>query len=170
MEGILDHQFDSGDLLRGSEAQVSVGSSISPYGKSSAGAPDDCQVGVATGTDLRSMKRYAGNPIMRTGPSGSWDCGTIGKRSIRREADGYFYMVYEESTDQPYGAARWSSGVARSADLLRWEKFGGNPVLPQTSRGFGYDGPEFLQTPDGKLRVYFRNPFGPTSRATLVWK
>ena len=139
------------------------------FGKSWEGGQDDCQVGVATGTDLRRLRRHGGNPILRTGRAGEWDSGTVGKRSILREADGRYYMVYEGSTDQPYTTARWSSGLARSSDLLRWEKFSGNPVLPQTAGAFGYDGPEWVRTPDGRLHVYFRHPKGPTGRATLVW-
>ena len=139
------------------------------FGRSWDGGPNDCQLGVATGTDLRQLRRYSGNPVLRTGPAGAWDSGTVGKRSVRRDADGWFYMVYEGSTDQPYETAHWSSGLARSRDLLHWEKFPGNPVLPQTTSGFGYDGPEWLTTPDGRLHIYFRHITGPTSRATLSW-
>jgi hypothetical protein len=127
----------------------------------------DVQVGVATGTDLRNLTRSSGNPILRTGTGGAWDSGTIGKRSIWKEGS-YYYMVYEGSTEQPYDTARWSSGIARSTNLLTWEKWSGNPVLPQTSSGFGYDGPEWIRTPEGKLHVYFRAPTGGTKRATLT--
>ena len=138
------------------------------FGKSwERGSPDDCQVGVAIGTDLRNMRRYEGNPILKTGAHGTWDSGSIGRRSIRKE-NGWYYMVYEGSTDQPYGQAKWSSGLARSRDLLTWEKFAGNPILPQTTSGFGFDGSEWVQTPDGKLHIYYRN--GSTCRATLVWR
>ncbi|MBD1999227.1 hypothetical protein H6G00_21860 [Leptolyngbya sp. FACHB-541] len=132
------------------------------------GSPDDCQVGVAIGTDLRNMRRYEGNPILTTGPSGSWDSGTIGKRDIIRGSDGWYYMVYEGSTDQPYDKAQWSVGLARSRNLLNWEKFASNPILPQTPSSFGYDGPEWVRTPDGGLHIYFRHPNGQTSRATFV--
>lgn len=134
------------------------------------GSPDDCQVGVATGTDLRAMRRYQGNPILRTGPRGTWDSGTIGKRDIIRGPDGWYYMVYEGSTDQPYPTARWSSGLARSSKLLSWEKFPGNPILPTTDGSFGYDGPDWVRTYDGRLHIYFRHPNGATYRATLIKK
>ncbi len=126
----------------------------------------DVQIGVATGTNLRNLTRYSGNPILPTSAAGP-DAGTLGKRSIRRERDGLYYMVHEISTDQPFERARWSSNVARSRDLLRWEKWPGGRVLPQTASGFGFDGPEWVQTPDGKLHIYFRDPSGPTRRATL---
>ena len=72
-------------------------------------------------------------------------------------------MAYEGSTDQPYDKARWSTGLARSKDLLVWEKY------PQTKAGFGYDGPEWLKTADGALHVYYRVK-SCTRRATLVWE
>lgn len=138
------------------------------FGKSSHGGPDDCQLGLATGTDLTQLKRAANNPILKTSKSG-WDSGTIGKRSIVKQGD-YYYMVYEGSTDQPYDKAKWSSGLARAKAITGpWEKFNKNPVIPATPGGFGYDGPEWMPIGE-KLYLYYRAPTGPTSRATLVWK
>lgn len=138
------------------------------FGKSSPGGPDDCQVGLATGTDLTKLKRVGTGPILKTSKNG-WDSGTVGRRSIIKHND-YYYMVYEGSTDQPYDKAKWSSGLARSKSLTGpWEKFSQNPVLPMTEAGFGYDGPEWLQIAD-KLYLYFRAPSGPTTRAAIVWK
>ncbi len=81
-------------------------------------------------------------------------------------------MAYEGATDLPFDEAQWSTGIARSSDLINWEKFDGNPVLPVTSGGFGYDGPEFVRSPDGQLHIYFRAP-GPgnqTYRSGLLWR
>ena len=126
-----------------------------------------CRIGVATGSDLHSLTKYSGNPILDVGPYGSWDSGTAGKRSIVKEGD-WYYMAYEGSTDMPYETAQWSTGLARSMDLLGWEKFAGNPILPQTRGEFGYDGPEWLRTPDDLWHIYFRGPDGPTQRATWM--
>lgn len=137
------------------------------FGRSGNGGPDDCQVGVAYGSDLRNLKRHSGNPIIRTSSNGP-DSGTIGRRSIVREG-AYYYMFAEISTNQPYERARWSSGLWRATNLLGpWERCHRNPILPVTAGGFGYDGPEFIRTPDGKFHVYFRAPDGPTRRATLT--
>lgn len=138
------------------------------FGKSPYGGPDDCQLGLATGTELTKLKRVPTNPILRTSKNG-WDSGTIGKRSIVKQGD-YYYMAYEGSTDQPYDKAKWSSGLARAKALVGpWEKFSKNPVIPVTKGGFGYDGPEWVQFAD-KLYLYYRAPTGPTTRAALVWK
>ncbi|HEY2252421.1 MAG TPA: hypothetical protein VGH74_15215, partial [Planctomycetaceae bacterium] len=138
------------------------------FGKNAQGGPDDCQLGLASGADLTSVKRVGNGPILRTSQNG-WDAGTVGKRSILKQGD-YYYMAYEGSTDQPYDKAKWSSGLARSKAIAGpWQKFKANPILPTTDKGFGYDGPEFLQLGD-ILYIYFRSPAGPTSRAALVWK
>jgi beta-1,4-mannooligosaccharide phosphorylase len=131
----------------------------------------DVQVGLATGSSLTNLvKANSGEPILRTG--GGWDAGTVGKRSITRQGD-YWYMCYEGSTDQVNGSfsnARWSSGLARSTDLVNWEKYPANPILPQTRTGFGYDGPEWFKSGAGELFIYFRNTRNSTDRARVVWK
>ncbi len=141
-------------------------SSKSPLGTDPDDDPDDCQVGLAAGADLTKLKRIGNCPVVRTSKTG-WDSGTIGKRSILKQA-GYYYMVFEGSTDQPYDKAKWSSGLARSKSISGpWEKFPHNPILPATDGGFGYDGPEFVQL-EKTLYIYFRSPKGSTSRALLV--
>ena len=77
-------------------------------------------------------------------------------------------MVYEGSTlASDFADASWGSGLARSQDLINWEKYENNPIIGPTSRGFGLDGPEFVRTPDGQLHIYFRNMLGSTDRVTL---
>lgn len=131
---------------------------------------DDVQIGVATGPSLDRLTRHAQNPIVRTS-GGGWDSGTAGARSIIREGDTW-YMAYEGSSDPPYDRANWSTGLARSTNLITWEKYARNPVLPVTNSSFGYDGPELVRTSDGGLHIYYRDP-GPgnrTWRATLTWR
>jgi hypothetical protein len=148
------------------------------------------QVGLASGASLSALQRHPQNPLLRT-TVGAWDAGTVGKRSIIREG-AWYYMAYEGSTekrfnpnsasracqadrspDNPhcidFGGADWSTGLARSPDLINWVPYAQNPVLPTTMRSFGYDGAEFVRTPDGLLHLYYRAP-GPgnqTKRATL---
>jgi hypothetical protein len=133
----------------------------------------DVRVFGASGPALTRLKRLnGGRPLVDTSAAG-WDAGTVGKRSIVKQG-GYYWMIYEGSADQPFDRARWSSGLARSRDLLAWEKWKGTggPVLPLTGGGtdsFGFDGPEWVFTPDQKLSIFFRQPGNTTGRATLVW-
>jgi hypothetical protein len=133
------------------------------------GSPSpDCQVGAAVGTNLRQLQRVSPNPLIPT-QNDTWDTGTIGKRDIIFE-NGFYYMVVEISGEQPYESTRWTTGIWRSQSLLGpWERSTRNPVLPVTASGFGFDGPDWVRTPDGKLHIYFRHPQGPTARATLRW-
>jgi predicted GH43/DUF377 family glycosyl hydrolase len=130
------------------------------------------QLGVLTGSDLFALTPANGNqPVLVTGSDpNDFDSGTIGKRSIRKEG-GVYYMVYEGSTaihpQLGWGGAHWGIGLARSYDLIHWEKFPDNPILRNPELGFGHDGPEFVETPDGKLHIYFRNSSGSTSRASF---
>lgn len=128
----------------------------------------DCQVGVATGTTLTALTKYAGNPVIPTSSSGP-DSGTIGRRDITYY-NGYYYMVYEISTDQPYNTAKWSHAFARSTDLFNWTKFTQKNIIPQTNNKFGNDGPAFLIL-NGVTWIYYRFSDGTenfTRRARLA--
>jgi len=126
----------------------------------------DCRDCVATGTDLTSLTKYSGNPIIDT-VSNTWESGTIGRRSTIFKEGSYYYLTYEGSTEQPYDTARWSTGLARSTDLLHWTKYPSNPVIPQTASGMGNDGPELVKI-SNVIYLYCR--VAPTSRWKLVWK
>ncbi|MCA9231919.1 MAG: hypothetical protein KDA57_14820 [Planctomycetales bacterium] len=128
---------------------------------------EDVQVNVATGTDLATnMTRVQTTPLIPTSSDG-WDSGTVGKRSRLVKAGDYYYMAYEGSTDKPFDTASWSTGMARSTDLLHWERLPTNPVLPVTGSGFGLDGPEMLLI-DDDIYIYYRTLSNHTARAKLV--
>jgi hypothetical protein len=118
-----------------------------------------CQIGVATGTSLTNLTRSAANPIVPVSSNSiAWDCGTTGKRSSVVKEGRYYYLAFEGSTLPPFANAKWSSGLARSTNLTSgWIKFPGNPIIPQTPGGMGYDGPELLQL-NGVWYLYVRTP------------
>ncbi len=133
------------------------------------------QLGILSGPSLFNLSPANHNlPIMTNGPGpDDFDSGSIGKRSICKEGNVY-YMVYEGSSPEHptlgWGGSHWGIGLARSSDLVNWEKYPANPILKNPKLGFGYDGPELVGTPDGRLQIYFRNPKGSTSRATFMDK
>jgi hypothetical protein len=123
-----------------------------------------CQIGVASGTSLTNLTKSTVNPIMPVASRrDAWDVGTIGRRSgIVREGR-FYYFAFEGSTAPPYESAKWSSGIARSTNLLSgWTKLLENPVIPQTSGGFGNDGPELLRL-NKTWYLYVRSPHGNSS-------
>lgn len=128
----------------------------------------DVRIRLVSGANLLRLETAARRTVVDVGGSNAWDCGTVGKRSIIRQGD-WYYMVFEGSTNAPFERAKWSSGVARSRDLVTWEKWVHNPVLAQTVSGYGNDGPEWVRTADGYLHIYFRTEPSNTRRATLNW-
>lgn len=107
----------------------------------------DCQIGVAYGKDLHNLT-VVPEPIIPTEDNTPYS-GTTGRRDVIF-VDGYYYMVYEVSTDQAeeggYNGAYWTHMFARSKDLITWETIEA-PLLTQTNAdgsakpGMGYDGP-----------------------------
>ena len=127
----------------------------------------DCQVGIATGTNLTSLTKH-GNPVIPTSSTG-WDNGTVGRRSQLIKVGSYYYMAYEGSTDKVNGEFRysnWSTGLARSANLITWTKCSDNPVIPVIVGGMGNDGPEMVVIGDITY-LYVRSY--PTTRYKLIW-
>ena len=113
----------------------------------------DCQICYAYGEDLQALTRSDKNPIIPCGEKDvAPDSGTTGRRDIMYY-DGYFYMAYEISTEQPYNTARWGHKFARSRDMENWEVV--ENIYPQTEVSFGNDGPAWLAI-NNKLYVYFR--------------
>ena len=134
----------------------------------------DCQIGVAYGTDLNNLTINK-NPILPT-VSNTLYSGTTGRRDIIY-IDGWYYMVYEISTDMANGSfenSRWTHQFARSRDMINWTTIQ-EPLLIQKNadnsprNGFGYDGPCWVII-DNHLYVYFRDTNNSTTRAELTLK
>lgn len=130
----------------------------------------DCRIGMATGSNILGLSKYAYNPTIPT-VSNTWESGTTGKRSslLRGPITGLYYMAYEGSTEQPYDTARWATGIARSQDKFYWDKYTANPIVPQTGGGFGNDGPELIVI-NGTTYLYVRSQYGGEDRYRLDWK
>lgn len=142
--------------------------------------PADMYISVATGPSLLSLTEKHQVLFTHGYPnvSGAWDAGTVGKRSsLISGRDGYRYMAYEGSTEQVcedcgFGDSNWSTGLARSKDLMSWEKYRENPILPQVEGRMGNDGPELIVI-DGTTFLYVRKKINKknwTDRYRLKWK
>ena len=130
-----------------------------------------CQIGVAHGTDLKNLTMEK-SPILPTEPD-TLHSGTTGRRDIIY-IGGYYYMVYEISTEQSNGnfnQSYWTHSFARSRDLIHWESIE-QPLITRTApdgkpeSGFGLDGPCWCIA-DNRLFVYFRMG-ASTCRAELT--
>ena len=63
-----------------------------------------------------ALARYAGNPLLTKGPTGSYDQLKIGPRAILREAPNVWKMWYEAAP----GGNQSATAYATSTDGLTW--------------------------------------------------
>lgn len=151
-------------------------------------AKKDCQIGVAYGTDIMNLT-MVDHPVIETSNNpDDPDCGTCGRRDVIYY-DGWYYMVYEISTDggkinrnlgddlgvegryyYDFGGSNWGHKFARSKDMINWEKL--PYLLHDTYKGdYAFDGPAWLIR-DGQIFIYYRNVRVHTSviRLTSAYK
>ena len=122
----------------------------------------DCVVGIAYGKNLLDLTVVTGVPVINTQDGTAWS-GTVGRRDVIY-CDGYYYMVFEVSTDQVGGnfnGAKWSHMFARSTDMFNWTLCSG-PLITQSTTGMGYDGPCWMVI-DNELYVYMRQGASTTA-------
>ena len=92
------------------------------------------KIGMASGSSLASLTKYSGNPVMDVGVGQwSWDSRVNGRPSVVQEGS-YYYMSFEGSRSAYCGSipgipnGDWGWGMARSTDLMHWEKYRYNPI------------------------------------------
>lgn len=110
------------------------------------------QIGFLSGRSMRNLRKSRSNPVLTRGLG--WDRAHVSMPRIIKES-GYYYMVYEGAdTDFSCGSYnRYGYGLARSTDLIHWQRFSGNP-LGTGNRGCGVDMPSFFKRPNGTLFIY----------------
>lgn len=79
------------------------------------------EIGLATSTDGFIWQRSPLNPVLRRGPSGSWDQYSV-RGTAAFTGNGRYYLLYD-------GGAATPIGFAHSVDGLVWTKYSGNPVF-----------------------------------------
>ncbi|MBI2886784.1 MAG: hypothetical protein HYY02_06215, partial [Chloroflexi bacterium] len=82
------------------------------------------RVGLATSEDGLRWARFPGNPVLETGPVGSWDESGVAYSSVLAQAGSY--LMWYQGLDP---AGRWRIGHAASLDGVQWFKSAENPVL-----------------------------------------
>lgn len=80
--------------------------------------------GLAVSTDLKNWKKMTELPILKHGVSGSWEQNHALIVDVIRLEDGYVGFYEGENSRN-----RYSIGIAFSEDLIKWDKFEGNPIL-----------------------------------------
>jgi predicted GH43/DUF377 family glycosyl hydrolase len=77
--------------------------------------------------------KYPHNPVL-SGTSGAWDSQSVRQNGLFKRDDIY-YLYY---AGEPAPGEHWQIGLATSHDMLHWEKYAGNPILPR-GRGGSWD-------------------------------
>ena len=122
------------------------------------------QIGMAYGQDLFHLTKL-GNPVLPVDEGiGSWDAWTTSRASVIWDpSSSYYYMTFEGSQSVDCnvpifgGVGNWGWGIARSKDLITWEKFPYNPIRQTYKGGCANDIPYIFQY-GGAIRVYQSEP------------
>jgi hypothetical protein len=82
----------------------------------------------AASTDGVTFQPVSSQPILEPGPAGTWDTFEVTTPRIFRRGS-WFYMVYAASRSAERQDLPEAFGLARSQDLVHWEKYPHNPVF-----------------------------------------
>ena len=66
--------------------------------------------------------------VLRTGP-GEYDQDMIATNQVFKHGDAYF-MIYHGSGTGEALPRTWNTDLARSTDLVHWQKYKRNPIVP----------------------------------------
>ena len=90
------------------------------------GGDKSTQIGYATSTDGKTWTKYATNPVLKVGSSGSWDSKNVSAPYVIFDS-GVYKMWYSGGGDPATSTP--AIGYATSTDGINWEKYAQNPVL-----------------------------------------
>ncbi len=115
----------------------------------------DAGVWLATSKDLKVWTHLQDAPVLVPGPR-DYDQRMIALNQIIKH-DGVYFAYYHGSGSRE-SPRTWSTDVARSSDLVHWQKYEGNPIVDRNkSSGIVVsDGRQFrLYTMHDQIDVYF---------------
>jgi len=108
----------------------------------------DLGIWLAQSRDLKVWTNVKDEPVIACGPE-PYDVSAVAINQIVKR-DGYYYGFYHANAHRPW--KDWTSNVARSRDLVHWEKFPGNPIVKGNCSS-----PILVTTPAGD-RLYTMHP------------
>ena len=120
----------------------------------------DQGIWLATSKEMKVWTNWQDEPIMLPGP-GKADRDLIAMNQIIKYK-GHYYAVYHGTAINSDKTKKnlWSTNIAKSDDLIHWQKYKKNPLLPisenKSSGILVHDGKSFrLYTMHGKVDVHF---------------
>lgn len=114
----------------------------------------DAGIWLARSRDLKVWTNVQDAPVLVPGPL-QYDRAMIAVDQIIKHGEQYY--AYYHGTGGPSATRIWNTDVARSADLVHWQKYCGNPIVADQSSGMVlFDGNESrLYTMHDAVNVYF---------------
>jgi hypothetical protein len=108
----------------------------------------DQGIWLATSRDHEVWTNVSDEPILKMGPE-PYDKAAVAFNQVFKR-DGVYYAIYHANRERPW--KDWSTCIARSHDLIHWEKYPGNPIVEKNcSSGI------VVETPEGP-RLYTMHP------------
>lgn len=120
----------------------------------------DRGVWLATSRDRSIWTNVQDTPVLDMGPE-AYDLHAVALNQVFKRGD-YYYALYHANAHLPW--KDWTSNIARSRDLIHWEKFPGNPIVQNNCSS-----PILVVTPDGD-RLYTMHPDVKAYRPALQVK
>lgn len=88
----------------------------------------DAGVWLATSTDMRVWRNIQDEPVLRPGPA-EYDRDLVAFNQVVRH-NGRYYAYYHGAAKTAGQPTHWSTAIAASDDLIRWQKYPNNPLFP----------------------------------------
>ena len=110
----------------------------------------DAGVWLATSEDRRVWKHVQDEPVIPMGPK-AYDNGAVALNQVIKIGE-YYYAVLHANEKRPFGPY-WTTTLARSKDLLKWEKATANPIVMNNSSSG-----QLVPLGDGRWRLYTMHP------------
>jgi hypothetical protein len=88
----------------------------------------DRGIWLAASKDMKTWTNVQDAPVITPGPD-EYDRDLIALNQVIKYK-GFYYAYYHGCAASGPKARLWSTNVARSKDLFKWEKYPGNPLLP----------------------------------------
>jgi sucrose-6-phosphate hydrolase SacC (GH32 family) len=119
----------------------------------------DQGIWLAKSTDLKVWINVKDDPVIAMGPEPFDQTAVAVNQVIKR--DGFYYAFYHANAHKPW--RDWTTCLARSRDLVHWEKYTGNPIVQNNCSSA-----ILVRTPEGEDRLYTMHPdvkvFAPKSQ------
>jgi hypothetical protein len=109
----------------------------------------DQGIWLAVSADLKVWTNLRDDPVITAGPE-PYDKTAVALNQVVKR-DGWYYGFYHANSNRPW--KNWTTCVARSSDLVHWEKYPGNPIIENNCSSA-----ILVRTAQGEDRLYTMHP------------